>query len=136
MVTTVTLFAVISQGRNTVLPSALAMLLDAESTFGLTVLFSQRTAFTKVSHADLPLRSHHTHTKAGIAFKDLPKTQFFPSIGMKRPGAQLRVNFGQAPFLFDIDGMVAVRNLCCLSRHWSLMVAVTKFEGQRRDQCD
>jgi len=28
---------------------------------------------------------------------------------MKRPQAHLSVNFGQKPFVFDIDGMVAVR---------------------------
>jgi hypothetical protein len=26
----------------------------------------------------------------------------------KQPGAHLRVNFGQSPFIFDIDGMMAV----------------------------
>ncbi len=30
---------------------------------------------------------------------------------MKRPQAHLSVNFGQNPFIFDIDGMVAVRTL-------------------------
>ena len=30
---------------------------------------------------------------------------------MKRPGAQLSVNFGEKPFVFDIDEMVAVSGL-------------------------
>ena len=47
----------------------------------------------------------------GTAFKDLKDIKLYPSVGAKRPGAQLRVNFGQTPFLFDIDGMMAVSNL-------------------------
>ena len=46
----------------------------------------------------------------GIAFRDLKDVRLYPSVGMKRPGAQLMVNFGQMPFLFDIDGMMAVSN--------------------------
>ncbi|KUL86765.1 hypothetical protein ZTR_04818 [Talaromyces verruculosus] len=46
----------------------------------------------------------------GTAFKDLPTSKsiaFYPSIGMKRHnGMHVRVNFGQQPFMFDIDGMV------------------------------
>ena len=30
---------------------------------------------------------------------------------MKRPGAHIRVNFGQMPFVYDIDGMMTVRLL-------------------------
>ena len=46
---------------------------------------------------------------AGIAFRDLRNVKLFPSVGMKKqPGAYLRVNFGQSPFIFDIDGMMAV----------------------------
>ncbi|MCJ1476409.1 hypothetical protein MMC13_005075 [Lambiella insularis] len=43
----------------------------------------------------------------GNAFRDLKDIKLFPSVGAKRPGAQLMVNFGQRPFVFDIDGMVA-----------------------------
>lgn len=49
--------------------------------------------------------------QTGNAFRDLRDIKLYPSIGMKKPGAQLRVNFGQMPFMFDIDGMMAVRNL-------------------------
>ena len=35
----------------------------------------------------------------------------YPSVGMKRPQAHLSVNFGQKPFAFDIDSMMAVRTL-------------------------
>ncbi|EEA18771.1 hypothetical protein TMatcc_010686 [Talaromyces marneffei ATCC 18224] len=46
----------------------------------------------------------------GTAFKDLPASKsisFYPSIGMKRHnGMHVRVNFGQQPFMYDIDGLV------------------------------
>ena len=44
----------------------------------------------------------------GNAFRDLKDIKAYPSIGMKRPHAQLSVNFGQKPFIFDIDGMMSV----------------------------
>lgn len=31
---------------------------------------------------------------------------YYPAVGMKKPGETLRVNFGQEPFVFDIDKMV------------------------------
>ncbi|KAK5000864.1 hypothetical protein LTR66_000353 [Elasticomyces elasticus] len=50
-------------------------------------------------------------TKNGImlgnAFKDVKGDKLlYPSVGMKKPGEHLRVNFGQTPFVFDIDGMM------------------------------
>jgi hypothetical protein len=44
----------------------------------------------------------------GIAFRDL-KTDipYYPTVGMKKPNETLRANFGQEPFHFDIDKMVA-----------------------------
>lgn len=41
----------------------------------------------------------------GIAFREI-KGKLFPSVGMKKPGEHIRVNFGQSPFVFDIDGMM------------------------------
>jgi hypothetical protein len=32
--------------------------------------------------------------------------QYYPTVGMKKPGETLRANFGQEPFAFDIDKMV------------------------------
>ncbi|KAI4165874.1 MAG: hypothetical protein LQ342_000305 [Letrouitia transgressa] len=43
----------------------------------------------------------------GNAFKDLKEGVIYPSVGMKHPQAHLSINFGQRPFVFDIDGMVA-----------------------------
>lgn len=31
---------------------------------------------------------------------------YYPTVGMKKPGETVRVNFGQEPFAFDIDKMV------------------------------
>ncbi|KAF1813678.1 SPRY-domain-containing protein [Eremomyces bilateralis CBS 781.70] len=42
----------------------------------------------------------------GTAFKDIRHERLYPSVGMKKPGEHLRVNFGQTPFVFDIDSMV------------------------------
>ncbi|KAL8950276.1 MAG: hypothetical protein Q9222_003680 [Ikaeria aurantiellina] len=42
----------------------------------------------------------------GTAFRDLKNVEVHPSVGMKRPQAQLTTNFGQRPFVFDIDGMI------------------------------
>ncbi|EUC33482.1 hypothetical protein COCCADRAFT_26192 [Bipolaris zeicola 26-R-13] len=43
----------------------------------------------------------------GVAFKDLkPNMPYYPTVGMKKPGETVRVNFGQEPFAFDIDKMV------------------------------
>ncbi|KAH8728438.1 hypothetical protein GQ44DRAFT_702302 [Phaeosphaeriaceae sp. PMI808] len=43
----------------------------------------------------------------GTAFRDLkPNIPYYPTIGLKKPGETLRVNFGQEPFAFDIDKVV------------------------------
>jgi Ran-binding protein 9/10 len=48
----------------------------------------------------------------GIAFRELKNIRPFPSVGMKKsPGSWTSVNFGQRPFIFDIDGMVAQQRL-------------------------
>lgn len=55
----------------------------------------------------------------GTAFKDLPNSRsisFYPSIGMKRHhGMHVRANFGQQPFMFDIDGLVKKDKMTLLS---------------------
>ena len=47
-------------------------------------------------------------TLLGVAFRDLKDVGLYPSVGMKRPQAHLSVNFGQRPFVFDIDGVMSV----------------------------
>ncbi|KAJ5128384.1 SPla/RYanodine receptor SPRY [Penicillium atrosanguineum] len=46
-------------------------------------------------------------TTKGNAFHDLRNVKLYPSVGMKKqPPVHLKANFGQEPFVFDIDGMV------------------------------
>jgi hypothetical protein len=46
-------------------------------------------------------------TEEGNAFHDLRNVKLYPSVGMKKqPPVHLKANFGQEPFVFDIDGMV------------------------------
>ena len=46
-------------------------------------------------------------TSLGTAFRDLKlNVPYYPTVGMKKPGETVRVNFGQEPFAFDIDKMV------------------------------
>ncbi|KAJ5605133.1 hypothetical protein N7510_010287 [Penicillium lagena] len=43
----------------------------------------------------------------GNVFHELRNVKLFPSVGMKKqPPVHLRANFGQEPFVFDIDGLV------------------------------
>ncbi|KAH6682935.1 hypothetical protein B0J14DRAFT_556204 [Halenospora varia] len=42
----------------------------------------------------------------GTAFREI-RGKLFPSVGMKKSGEHIRVNFGQSPFIFDIDGMMS-----------------------------
>jgi hypothetical protein len=52
---------------------------------------------------------------AGNAFRELRSVKLFPCVGMKKlPQVHLTANFGQQPFVFDIDGMVKV---CMFRRH-------------------
>lgn len=39
----------------------------------------------------------------GVAFQDLPG-QLYPTVGLQTPGEVIDANFGQEPFLFDIEG--------------------------------
>lgn len=51
-------------------------------------------------------------TKNGIflgdAFSNIKSDKLFPTVGIKKLGEHLRVNFGQTPFVFDIDSMMEV----------------------------
>merc|ERR1719283_690755 len=39
----------------------------------------------------------------GVAFQDLP-SNLFPTVGLQTPGEIIDANFGQEPFLFDVEG--------------------------------
>ena len=59
---------------------------------------------TRSCHAFYP-----PNNDKGIAFRDLKNVRAFPSVGVKRhASATIKANFGQSPFVFDIDGLVEV----------------------------
>lgn len=39
----------------------------------------------------------------GVAFSGIRHDRLYPSVGMKKPGDHVRINFGRYPFVFDID---------------------------------
>lgn len=51
-------------------------------------------------------------TKNGIflgeAFQGIKLERLYPSVGIKKPGEHVRANFGQTPFVFDIDTFLEV----------------------------
>ncbi|TWU72496.1 hypothetical protein ED733_001840 [Metarhizium rileyi] len=49
--------------------------------------------------------------KIGTAFHDVTQAKLFPAISLKKPGEHLIVNFGQTPFVFDIDDMMSEQRL-------------------------
>ncbi|KAI9719237.1 MAG: hypothetical protein M1812_003567 [Candelaria pacifica] len=69
---------------------------SASDVIGCGVNFRTRSAFFTKNGVNI-----------GIAFKELKSIDLYPSVGMKKPGEHLKVNFGQTPFVFDIDGMMA-----------------------------
>jgi len=54
---------------------------------------------------------HHNHIfdtrPSGHVFKDLPEHGLYPAIGLRTTNEQIRTNFGDAPFKFDIETYVA-----------------------------
>ena len=50
----------------------------------------------------------------GPAFRDVKLDKLYPSVGMKKPHEALKVNFGQTPFVFDIESMFSVSQICFL----------------------
>lgn len=42
----------------------------------------------------------------GVAFKDVKGSALYPTVGMRTVGEHIRVNFGQRPFMFDIDAFM------------------------------
>ena len=104
---------IIKDKGNLMAPRLLSMIqLAAASISPLVALFLRKTEIFSVRRKEssaegvtnsiFPLLS-------GNAFRELRNVKLFPSVGMKKqPGAHLKVNFGQYPFIFDIDGMMAV----------------------------
>lgn len=53
----------------------------------------------------LPAHADSVHSHPGIAFREV-KGKLYPSVGLKKTGEHVRVNFGQTPFMFDIDSVM------------------------------
>ncbi|KAI9695146.1 MAG: hypothetical protein M1820_008852 [Bogoriella megaspora] len=47
----------------------------------------------------------------GTAFKDIRSDKLYPSIGMKKTHESVHANFGDKPFVFDIDGLMRSEKL-------------------------
>lgn len=43
-----------------------------------------------------------------INFKDVKAGKLFPMVGLKKTGDHIWANFGQQPFMFDIDNYMLV----------------------------
>ncbi|KAJ6440346.1 RanBPM [Purpureocillium lavendulum] len=44
--------------------------------------------------------------KLGTAFTDVVRSKLYPTVSMKKTGEQVMANFGQCPFVYNIDDMV------------------------------
>ncbi|RGP81689.1 hypothetical protein FLONG3_176 [Fusarium longipes] len=44
--------------------------------------------------------------KIGTAFNDVGRGKLYPTISLKKPGECIRTNFGQTPFVYNIDDMM------------------------------
>ena len=51
--------------------------------------------------------------RIGIAFHDVCRGRLYPAISLKRPDEKIKANFGQEPFVFNIDQLMRV---CFTSR--------------------
>jgi hypothetical protein len=55
------------------------------------------------------------------------KGKLFPSVGMKKSGEHIRVNFGQSPFVFDIDGIMSVSSALFPATLDFVLATATRF---------
>lgn len=49
-------------------------------------------------------------TKTGSAVQDVPRSKLYPAVSLKKHGEEISVNFGQEPFVYNIDDMMNVCN--------------------------
>jgi hypothetical protein len=61
------------------------------------------------------------------------KGKMYPVIGMKKTGEHIRANFGQTPFVYDIDGMMkqeqAKIKKAISNTRYVLLIANTEIQG-------
>lgn len=57
----------------------------------------------------------------GIAFRELPNIPLYPMVGLQTPGEEVYANFGQLPFVFDIEDYI---------EHWRIRtrLAIERLE--------
>ncbi|CAB4384715.1 SPRY-domain-containing protein [Rhizophagus irregularis] len=67
-------------------------LYTTDDTIGCCVNFFNNTCFYTKNGIHL-----------GVAFDDISGGELYPTFGMRNPKAYIEVNFGQNPFVFDID---------------------------------
>lgn len=48
-------------------------------------------------------------TKTGSAVSDVPRSKLYPSVSLRKHGEEILVNFGQEPFVYNIDDLMNVR---------------------------
>lgn len=94
--------------------SAVQTSLAAVSTSERDVRSSRAMAYIWVGQDASRHKSRQTDMiRIGTAFRELKAETLYPAIGFKRANEQIRVNFGELPFVYDIDGLVEVRKTCC-----------------------
>lgn len=49
-----------------------------------------------------------TNQVLGTAFHDVARGKLYPTISLKKPGDYIRANFGQTPFVYNIDDQMRV----------------------------
>ncbi|KAL2073362.1 hypothetical protein VTL71DRAFT_10686 [Oculimacula yallundae] len=81
---------------------------SAGDTIGCGINFRSNSAFFTKNGVHL-----------GTAFHNIGKEKLYPSVGMKKSGEHVRVNFGQSPFVYDIDGMMSARPDSPTTAAWS-----------------
>lgn len=76
----------------------------------LCIFYKKRRSSRFVPAVFGSIRGEVANAAEGTAFRDIKKEKLYPSVGMKKAGEHIRVNFGQSPFVFDIDGMMSASN--------------------------
>ena len=76
-----------------------------------TLFFTKNGEYCGMYSFSSAMKNHAANLVLGIAFRDV-REKVYPFIGMRKNGEHVRVNFGQSPFVFDIDGLVKVSGSC------------------------
>ncbi|KFA75635.1 hypothetical protein S40288_05948 [Stachybotrys chartarum IBT 40288] len=69
-------------------------------TIGCGVNFHDNTAFFTKNGVRL-----------NVAFHDIAKGKLYPAVSLKKPNEQIRANFGESPFMYNIDDIVREQQL-------------------------